>query len=279
MENVREHRNLDLVATPEKMAWLAKQPTYRLHRNIHENLVAVERWKDTAKLDKPIYTGASVLDLSKLHMLNFHYGYVKEMYPGKKSVLGFSDTDSLLYKIETEDIYRDMREHHEHFDLSNYPDHHRIFERDVLLDGTPDLETIRWLKEKNKKLVGKMKDEAAGDYILEFVGLRSKAYAYLQETWDEKKKAFVVDEHKKCKGVKKCVVKRNMMFHHYVDCLDSHKPHYATMVGFRSRLHRIQTVEMTKKALSCYDDKRFLLSDGITSRAHGHTDNLFEFLL
>ena len=199
MENVREHRKLDFVQNKEKLQWVAKQPTYRLHRNIHENLVAVERWKDTVMLDKPIYTGASVLDLSKLLMLDFHYGYIKEMYPGKKSVLGFSDTDSLLYKIESKDIYRDMRENHEHFDLSNYSESHRIFERDVLPDGTPDIETIRWLKKKNKKKVGKMKDEAAGDLILEFVGLRSKAYAYIQESWDEKKKQYVQDEHKKCK--------------------------------------------------------------------------------
>ena len=277
MENVREHRNLDLVGNPKKLEWLAKQPTYRLHRNIHENLVAVERWKDTAMLDKPIYTGASVLDLSKLLMLDFHYGYVKEMYPGRKSVLGFSDTDSLLYKIETKDVYRDMRENHDYFDLSSYPSNHRIFERDVFPDGEPDVETIEWLKTKNKKKVGKMKDEAAGDLILEFVGLRAKAYAYLQESWDKKTETYFIDERKKCKGVKKNVVKRDILFHHYKDCLYTHKSHYATMVGFRSKLHKIQTLEMTKKALSCYDDKRFLLPGGITSRAHGHTDNLFEF--
>ncbi len=111
MENVRHQRTMTLMHSHEKIEWAAKQPTYRMHRNIHENLVSIERWKNTVVLDKPIYVGASVLELSKLLMLDFHYGYVKEMYPGRKSVLGFSDTDSLLYKIETDDVYRDMRDY------------------------------------------------------------------------------------------------------------------------------------------------------------------------
>lgn len=266
MENVREHRTLKLTHDVKKLEWATKQPTYRLHRNIHENLVSVERWKDTVVLDKPIYIGASVLELSKLLMLDFHYGYIKEMYPGKKSVLGFSDTDSLLYKIETNDVYKDMRENSEYFDLSNYPDNHRIF------DGCSEEETAT-MKIVNKKKVGKFKDEAAGELILEFVGLRAKAYAYRQETWNKDMTEWMIQDHKKCKGIKKCVVKREMQFQHYKDVLYTHKSHYQSMVSFRSRNHHVQTIEQVKKALSCYDDKRFILSDGITSRAHGHYSN------
>ena len=279
MENVRDHRTMTLTHSHEKLEWAAKQPTYRMHRNIHENLVSIERWKDTVVLDKPIYVGASVLELSKLLMLDFHYGYVKEMYPGRKSVLGFSDTDSLLYKIETDDVYRDMRENTDYFDLSNYPNNHRIFERDVdPFTGAPDTELINHLKSVNKKRVGKFKDEAGGELILEFVGLRSKAYSFRQESWNDKKKEWYIAEHKKCKGIKKGVVARKMHFEHYRDVLYTHKSHYEAMVSFRSTNHRIQTIEQVKKALSCYDDKRFILSDGIASRAHGHTDNIFEFL-
>ena len=72
-------------------------------------------------------------------------------------------------------IYADMRQHHEHFDLSNYPDDHQIFRND-----SP--ETVKWLKTKNKKVVRKMKDEAGGNAILELVGLQAKACTFLQET-------------------------------------------------------------------------------------------------
>ena len=73
-----------------------------------------------------------MLDLSKLLMMNFHYDFIKQQYPGSASTLAFTDTDSLLYEIETEDVYADMRENHEHFDLSNYPDDHRIFKNDKI---------------------------------------------------------------------------------------------------------------------------------------------------
>ena len=194
-------------------------------------------------------------------MLDFHYDFVKEKYPGSKSTLAFTDTDSLLYEIETSDIYADMRQHHEHFDLSNYPDTHRIFHND-----SPD--TIRWLKNKNKKVVGKMKDEAGGDAILEFVGLRAKAYAFLQEHNGK------ILQSKKLKGIKKNVVKKRIHFEHYKDCLFTGRDHYAQMVSFRSKLHQVSTIEQVKKSLSRFDDKRYILDDGISTRAHGHHLNI-----
>ena len=271
MENVREHRRIDLVGTRARAEKLGADPLYRAFHIFHANLFAVERYKTKIELNKPIYTGASVLDLSKLHMMNFHYDFIKEQYPGEKSVLHFTDTDSLLYSITTPNIYDDMRKHHDHFDLSNYPDEHSIFRND-------DAETVKILKAKNKKIIGKYKDEAGGDIILEFVGLRAKAYAYRQETWNNTNKMWEICENKKLKGIKKCTVKKKILFDHYKDCLYDGKDRYASMVTFRSNLHRISTIEQTKKALSRYDDKRFILNDGIATNAHGHIDNLFEFI-
>ena len=169
----------------------------------------------------------------------------------------------MLYEIETDDVYADMREHHDHFDLSNYPDGHHIFK-----DDAP--ETVKWLKTKNKKTVGKFKDEAGGEPVLEFVGLRAKAYAFLQETFNVKKSEWAITESKKLKGIKKCVVKKKIHFEHYKQCLFNGKDHYATMVKFHSKLHKVTTVEQVKKSLSRYDDKRYILDDGISTRAHGH---------
>lgn len=271
MENVRDHRRIDLVGTEERAEKLAADPLYRAFNTIHANLFSVERYKTKVFLDKPIYTGASILDLSKLLMLNFHYDFVKEQYPGEKSVLHFTDTDSLLYSIESPNIYDDMRRHHDHFDLSNFPDSHALFRND-------DPATIKWLKQKNKKVIGKMKDEAGGDRILEFVGLRAKAYSYTQETWNEEFARWDIIENKKLKGIKKCVVKKKILFSHYKKCLFGGEDRYESMTAFRSNLHKITTIEQVKKALARYDDKRFILSDGISTTAHGHTDNIFEFV-
>ena len=194
-------------------------------------------------------------------MLEFHYDYIKQQYPGTKSTLAFTDTDSLLYAIETNNIYDDMRQNHEKFDLSNYPNEHPIFRND-------DAETVKWLKKKNQKVVGMMKDEAGGDAILEFVGLRAKAYAFLQETDGE------IAECKKLKGIKKNVVEKKIHFDHYKDCLLSGHDHYARLVTFRSKLHIVDTVEQIKKSLSRFDDKRYILDDGISTRAYGHFLNV-----
>ena len=129
MENTREYRKIDLCSTKEKAEALAKHPSFRAQHHFHDNLISVERYETAVTLNKPIYTGAAVLELSKLLMLDFHYDFIKQQYPGNKSTLAFTDTDSLLYAIETDNVYADMRQHHEHFDLSNYPDDHQIFAR------------------------------------------------------------------------------------------------------------------------------------------------------
>ena len=108
MENTREYRRIDLVNTKKRAERLAADPSYRAFHTFTEKLLAVERYTTKVELNKPIYTGAAVLELSKLLMLDFHYGYIKEKYPGEKSRLHFTDTDSLLYSIETSNIYEDM---------------------------------------------------------------------------------------------------------------------------------------------------------------------------
>ena len=130
-------------------------------------------------LNKPIYLGQAILDLSKTLMYDFHHGYVKPKY-GDRAKLLFTDTDSLCYRIQTEDFYEDIAEDvPKWFDTSNYPKGHPI-------GGA------------NKKIFGMM-DEAGGETISEFVGLRSKQYAYRMD--DGK-------GDKKCKGVKQSVVKK-----------------------------------------------------------------------
>ena len=143
MENKRKRCNIQLVTDPEKMLRLAARPTYVSHKIFHENLVAVHYKQTKLLMDKPLYVGMCILELSKLVMYNFHYNYSLPKY-GKKAKLLFTDTDSLTYHIRTEDVYRDFFADRERFDNSDYP---------------PNSESYF---SENKKVIGKFKDETAG---------------------------------------------------------------------------------------------------------------------
>ena len=112
------------------------------------------------------------MDLSKLLLYEFHYKYIKQKYPGEKSTLYFTDTDSLLYTIKTDNIYRDMVCDADRFDFSGYNDAHSCFEG---LNG----DIVQPVKRQNKKVIGKMKDELDGFTMVEFIGLRAKCYSFL----------------------------------------------------------------------------------------------------
>ena len=245
MENVRNRVDVRLVTDESKAKKLVSKPNYH-HRTIFcENLVAVQMKKTKLVLDKPIYLGFSVLELSKTIMYDFHYNYIKPKYGGKAKLL-FTGTDSLAYEVETDDFYKDISpDVRDRFDTSNYPeDHPSGIEVGV-----------------NKKVGGMFKDEAGGKQIIEFVGLRAKLYSYMM---DEGK------EEKKCKGVKKAVVKKSISFNDYKDCLFNQKSQRRTMNIIRSHLHDVYTETVNKVALSCEDDKRVVREDGIHTYAYGH---------
>ena len=164
MENLRKRVDVRLVTNEKQLSKLTSKPTYVCSKIFNENLVAVHKIKETLTLNRPAYVGMCILDLSKTLMYEFHYNYIKNQY-GQKAKLLFTDTDSLAYEIETDDIYKDFWNDKEKFDNSDYPQYHKYF------DTT------------NKKVIGKFKDEAAGIPITEFVGLRSKMYSYIKKTY------------------------------------------------------------------------------------------------
>ena len=147
-----------------------------------------EMGKVRVKMNKPVYLGQAILDLSKTMMYVFHYDYMKKKYGEKNLKLLYMDTDSLVYNIKTEDFYKDIAEDVEtRFDTSGYePDR-------PLPIG------------KKKKVIGLMKDELGGKIMKEFISLRPKMYSY----------RVGKDEPKKCKGIKKCVVNKTISFEDY----------------------------------------------------------------
>ena len=253
MENKRLHRILDIVDSKKKAEKLIALPTFKNVTIFREDLIAIERRKTSIKFDKPIYSGFSILDISKTLMYDFHYGYIKVKYPGTESQLCFTDTDSFLYRLKTKDVHRDMLENAHYFDFSDYPDTHSCF-------ASVSSDKIKLIKSQNKKRIGCFKDELKGDHMEEFVGLRAKVYAFKSKN----------EETKKLKGIKKSVVSQEIRFEHYKKCLKKQVQFKAQMNVFRSHHHQVYSVCQNKTSLSCFDDKRWICDDGITTLPHGH---------
>ena len=245
MENIRNRVDVKLVNTEEKLKKLSAKPNYKSCKIFNENLISVHMKKTSLTMNKPVYLGMCILDLSKTIMYDFHYNYIKTKY-GNKAKLLFTDTDSFMYEIETEDFYKDISEDvKDRFDTSDYPENHP--------SGIPT--------GINKKVLGMFKDEAAGKIIIEFVGLRAKLYSFIME--DGK-------ENKRCKGVKKQVVESSITHEDYKTCLRTGKELLRKQNILRSYEHDIFSEEVNKIALSALDDKRYILDDGIHTLAWGH---------
>ena len=242
MENLRKRVDVRLVTDKEKLLKLASKPTYVSSKIFNENLVAVHKIKETLTLNRPAYVGMCILDLSKTLMYDFHYNYIKQKY-GDKAKLLFTDTDSLTYEIQTDNSYKDFMKDKDKFDNSDYD------------KESPFYNTA------NKKVIGKFKDEACGIPVIEFVGLRSKMYSYVK------------DDSKGCKtakGIKKNVIKNNLTHENYKTALFNNKQMQHTMKTIRSSKHELGSYEINKISLSCFDDKRFLHDNGITSYSYGN---------
>ena len=242
MENIRKRVDVRLVTSEKQMIKISSKPTFASSKIFNENLVAVRRVKERLLMNKPIYVGMSILDLSKCLMYDFHYDYVKARY-GPKARLLFTDTDSLCYEVETKDVYEDFWSDKHLFDFSGYDKDHKYWD------------------DTNKKVIGKFKDETKGVPIVEFVGLRSKMYSF------EKMGGKSVN---RAKGVQKSVVSNGISHKDYRDTLLGGGQMRHEMTTIRSDRHRLWTCEVNKISLSCFDDKRYILPSGVDSYAYGH---------
>ena len=246
MENIRKHRNIKLVTTEEKYLCTVMKPNFKSGVLFGENLMGCEMGKIKVVMNKPVYLGQVILDLSKIGMYEFHYDYMVPTYGLEKLKLCYMDTDSLVYDIKTEDFYEDIAEDiPARFDTSGY-----CPSRPLPVGLT-------------KKVIGLMKDELGGKIMTEFVALRPRLYSY--EKLDG-------SEDKKCKGIKKCVVKKTLTFEDYKTCLFNDSTEYRSQLMFRSAKHEVHTTEVNKVALNRDNDKRISRKDGTSTFARGHKD-------
>ena len=238
IENIRKRQNVVLVDNKQLANKLSSKPNFERVTIFDENLVACHMKKTEVYFNKPIFVRQAILDISKTLMFDFHYNYIRKKY-GDKAELLFTDTDSLMYLIQTKDFYKDIKKDVKRkFDTSDYPENHSS----GIKTGV------------NKKVIGKFKDEAAGKQITHFVGLRPKLYTYKIEEQGEKRKK---------KGVKKYVIKKSLSFDDYKKCLFTEEEVMKEMNNIRSKNHEIFSITVNKVALSANDNKRFICPNKI----------------
>ena len=255
MENIRKHRGIKLVTNEKAYLKKVMKPNFKSGIFFSGKLMGCEMGKIKVVMNKPVYLGQAIVDLSKLVMYEFHYDYMKPKYArcvgtayGDNLQLCYMDTDSLVYHIKTEDFCEDItKDVNARFDTSGYSKE----------DARPLPIGL------NKKVIGLMKDELGGKIMTEFVALRPKLYAH--------RKLDSVED-KKCKGIKKCVVKKMLDFDDYMACLSNPvgASIYRSQLMFRNKKHEVHMVEVNKIALNRDDDKRIAKKDGITPLARGH---------
>ena len=196
--------------------------------------------KTKVLMNKPIYLGFTVLELSKLHMYHLHYDIFKKHYKSSLKLL-YTDTDSFIYDIKTPDIFEDFKYFSAIMDFCDYPKDHFLF------------------SEHNKKVLGKLKDEMNGELISEVIALKSKMY-FIDSPSKQQKRA---------KGVIRAILEKDITKEMFLECLFKKKTFSNLMRRIGSEKHQIVGVSGEKISLTPLDDKRFAI-DTINTLAFGH---------
>lgn len=247
MENVRNRSDISL-----RTEWsgrygarkLISMPNFKKYTIFNEDLVAIHMDKTNVILDKPIAIGMSILEISKVWMYDFYYNHLRAQYGDNIKML-YTDTDSFVLEVDTDDFYADVIHNLNMYDTSDFPE-----------DNAYNIPRV------NKKVPGLFKDELNGEIATEFAGLRSKLYGLMTRG---------VEKMKKAKGVKKYVLKKSIKFQDYIDCInDKSKTILREQNTFRSSKHTVFSVRQKKVALSGADKKRYILEDNVQTLPWGH---------
>jgi len=249
MQQMRNRMNVKITDNPTSILKHTKKPNHKTFEIVHKKLAILFSSKPTVLLDRPLYTAFSVLDLSKLYMYEWHYDKIKEWY-GNNANLLYTDTDSLIYQIYTDNLFEDLKCHEEDFDFGDYDSKSEI---NGFLSSP-----------KNKKVLGKMKDEAHGKILFSFIGLAPKMYS-------------IVGEHNykvtKAKGVKRALVKKALTHEFFRKSLFKQRVYECKMNLMRSKNHKLFVANFKKRAIHNFESKRYILDGGVRSRPHYHFKN------
>lgn len=246
MESMRKRVQMELVPCERRLQKLINKPTFKHCTPCGPNLVIVSLESKIISFCKPIYIGFSVLEVSKTLMYDYHYNVMKKHYKDRITLM-YTDTDSLVYNVKTENFYHDLANNSlllDRMDTANLPRDHPCFIA------------------SRKKVPGYFSDETDGKTMTEFVALRAKSYAY---TLEGKEKI-------KAKGIRGHVVKNHMTLEDHKKCLFGAPEFYpySENISIRSFNHHVKTIKSNKLTYNSYDDKRHALGDRIHTLAHGH---------
>ena len=257
-ENFRKHVQVDLITDTAVLRKRVAKPSFCHGIQITDCLTVVQCKVQTLVLNGPIYVGFTVLELSKLHMYDFHYNHMKVKYPHADQLrLLFTDTDSLAYAVQTENIYKDMAsDAATKYDFSEYPINYPLYDT------------------SNHKALRFFKDVLNSTPMKEYVGLGPKCYAFL---CTGKVDRNIVQhsrpvEKKIAKGVKCKVNEEHLHFTHYLDALHSFQTFVCKQNS--STAHTVRTAHQRKVGLTAFDAKRWLCADTIHTHSHGHRDTV-----
>ena len=238
MENIRNRINVKLINDSKEYLKCVSKPNFISQKIFDKNFIAVHQIRTVLTLNRPIYVVFCILELSKLLMYRFHYDYLLKTFNDAK--LLFTDTDSLVYETNSKDFHGQSFKDKRLLDFSGYPVDSKYYDN------------------SNKKVLGKMKDEFNGVKIVEFIGLKSNMYLLISVNDKEVNKA---------KGINK-----KLRHKKYLDVLFNKKVVRHNMKRIQSKLHEIGTYDVFKISLSCFDDKRYVLDDGMNTLAYFHKD-------
>jgi hypothetical protein len=247
LENKRKRINLKLVTTEREFDTLVGKPNFVGVKEFNNNLAGITLQKPKVVLDKPIYAGFTILDISKLVMFTFFKLITQQLYTPDRVDLLLTDTDSFIFEIRTKNLYDDLQKIQKYLDTSNYPKDHPLY------------------NPKNKMVPGTFKDEFPPSknpgILTEFCGLKSKIYSLITLNQQNTLKA---------KGLNRtsiCYVQHS----DYVNCLKQDcSIETKNINSFRSFAHILYTTKSAKTVLNSYCDKRYFLNNGVDSLPFGH---------
>ena len=245
MENVRGRKKFKLANSEKKMVAQCSKPQYIRSRMFSPDLTLVEHTNFLVELNKPVFIGAAVLDLSKLIMYDLRYiqlAKYETKFNCKIDVIG-GDTDSIFCKITGVDLYQTLHPamlQDGLLDTSNYPNDHALF------------------SDNYKAKLGCIKDECAGQVIEEACLLKPKCYSL--KTSDGSKKT--------AKGVQRCI-REKFAHEDYVLVWQMQSEVARSVRRFQSKDHEVFTIQQEKWALSATDTKRAWVDDN-SSLPYGH---------
>ena len=241
LESKRNRIHVQLIRSNDEAQRVTDKSLMQSFKIFDENLAAVTLKQTKSYWNKPTIVGACVLELAKFYIFSFHYKVMKNAFDCQ---LIYSDTDSLLYEINHVDLYKELAENanlRKNFDFSNYPQNHPLYHIG------------------NKMVTLLFKDEMAGKILEEFVGLKPIMYSIKYGDYQKLSS----------KGVSR-FARTNLKHDIYKTVLSTTNSIRTNNIRIGSTLHQLETISSSKISLSAFDDKRYILENGIETLPFGH---------